>query len=94
MGIANAQRTLSYLRTIVQFVSQPQYKDVIPMYVLSYDNWVLFTYSSVSRVGIVNEILYTTIGKGPVQSYYYAAYEAIRKATYGLVFAIVLFPQN
>jgi len=31
MGIANAQRTLSYLRTITQFVSQPQYSDVVMM---------------------------------------------------------------
>ncbi|KAF9527519.1 glycoside hydrolase superfamily [Crepidotus variabilis] len=63
MGIANAQRTLSYLRTIVEFVSQPQYKDVVPM------------------VGLVNEILWGTIQKEAVQSFYYAAYETIRKST-------------
>ncbi|CAA7262821.1 unnamed protein product [Cyclocybe aegerita] len=63
MGIANAQRTLSYLRTITQFVSQPQYRDVVGI------------------VGIVNEILWGTIGQQAVQSFYYAAYEAIRKAS-------------
>ena len=32
MGIANAQRTLSYIRIITEFISQPQYKDVVPMF--------------------------------------------------------------
>ena len=31
MGIANAQRTISYLRTLIQFVSQDEYKDVVGM---------------------------------------------------------------
>ncbi|KAH9477953.1 putative glucan 1,3-beta-glucosidase D [Psilocybe cubensis] len=29
MGMANAQRTLNYLRIITQFISQPEYKDVV-----------------------------------------------------------------
>lgn len=33
-------------------------------------------------VGIVNEILWGTIGQQAVQSFYLAAYEAIRKSTY------------
>ena len=32
MGFANAQRTLDYIRTIVEFVSQPEYVDLIPMF--------------------------------------------------------------
>lgn len=32
MGIANMQRTLNYVRTLAQFISQPQYKDVIPFF--------------------------------------------------------------
>ncbi|EUC65954.1 exo-beta-1,3-glucanase [Rhizoctonia solani AG-3 Rhs1AP] len=32
MGIANAQRTLNYLRIIMQFISQPEYRDVVPMF--------------------------------------------------------------
>ncbi|KAF8651973.1 hypothetical protein AX16_004616 [Volvariella volvacea WC 439] len=63
MGLANAQRTLTYLRIITQFVSQEQYRDVVPV------------------VGIVNEILWDTVGEGPVQSFYWAAYQAIRGAT-------------
>ncbi|KAF9013054.1 glycoside hydrolase superfamily [Cyathus striatus] len=63
MGIANAQRTLTYLRILTEFVSQDQYRDVVGI------------------VGIVNEILWATIGEQAVQSFYYAAYEAIRKAS-------------
>ncbi|SGY89872.1 BQ5605_C039g11774 [Microbotryum silenes-dioicae] len=32
MGIANAQRTLDYIRTLTEFISQPQYKNVVPMF--------------------------------------------------------------
>jgi glucan 1,3-beta-glucosidase len=32
MGIANAQRSLNIMRTITEFISQDQYKDVIPMF--------------------------------------------------------------
>ena len=32
MGYANAQRTLDYIRIITEFISQPQYKDVVVMF--------------------------------------------------------------
>ncbi|KAK0212093.1 glycoside hydrolase family 5 protein [Desarmillaria ectypa] len=32
MGYANAQRTLNYIRIITEFISQPQYKDVVVMF--------------------------------------------------------------
>lgn len=32
MGYANAQRTLDYIRTITEFVTQAEYLDVIPMF--------------------------------------------------------------
>lgn len=32
MGYANAQRSLDYIRIIAEFISQPQYKDVVPMF--------------------------------------------------------------
>ncbi|KAJ7490539.1 exo-beta-1,3-glucanase [Mycena latifolia] len=63
MGIANAQRTLTYLRILTEFASQDQYRDVVCV------------------IGIVNEILWSAIGQVGVQSFYYAAYEAIRTAT-------------
>jgi hypothetical protein len=36
MGIANAQRTLTYLRILTEFVSQDQYRDVVGMSVISF----------------------------------------------------------
>ncbi|KAH9175029.1 glycoside hydrolase family 5 protein [Lactarius sanguifluus] len=32
MGIANAQRTLDYIRIITEFISQPEYRNVVPMF--------------------------------------------------------------
>jgi aryl-phospho-beta-D-glucosidase BglC (GH1 family) len=32
MGVANAQRALNYVRTLTQFISQSQYKNVVPMF--------------------------------------------------------------
>ena len=32
MGLANAQRALDYIRIITEFISQPEYSPVIPMF--------------------------------------------------------------
>jgi hypothetical protein len=32
MGLANAQRTLDYIRIITEFISQSEYKNVVPMF--------------------------------------------------------------
>lgn len=32
MGVANAQRTLNYIRILTEFISQPQYSNVVPMF--------------------------------------------------------------
>ena len=32
MGYANAQRTLDYIRIIAEFISQPEWRDVVPMF--------------------------------------------------------------
>ncbi|KAJ7142765.1 glycoside hydrolase family 5 protein [Mycena epipterygia] len=32
MGVANAQRMLDYIRIIVEFITQPEYRDVVPMF--------------------------------------------------------------
>ena len=32
MGYANAQRTLNYIRILAEFISQPQYKDVVTIF--------------------------------------------------------------
>jgi glucan 1,3-beta-glucosidase len=36
MGVANAQRTLTYLQVITQFISQEQYKNVVPLSVFAF----------------------------------------------------------
>ena len=32
MGLANAQRSLDYIRIFAEFISQPQYRDVVTMF--------------------------------------------------------------
>lgn len=32
MGIANAQRALEYIRVFTEFITQKQYKDVVPVF--------------------------------------------------------------
>jgi glucan 1,3-beta-glucosidase len=32
MGLANAQRMLDYIRTLAQFISQPEYAPIIPLF--------------------------------------------------------------
>ena len=32
MGFANAQRTLEYIRVLTEFISQPQYSNVVQMF--------------------------------------------------------------
>ncbi|KAI0250044.1 glycoside hydrolase superfamily [Lactifluus subvellereus] len=40
MGIANAQRTLDYIRIITEFISQPEYKNVIPIFGIANEAFV------------------------------------------------------
>lgn len=32
MGVANAQRALNYIRIITEFISQPEWADVVPIF--------------------------------------------------------------
>jgi len=32
MGLANAERSLDYIRILAEFISQPQYRDVVSMF--------------------------------------------------------------
>ncbi|KAF8641456.1 hypothetical protein AX16_009968 [Volvariella volvacea WC 439] len=63
MGIANAQRSLNYLRTFTQFISQEPYKAVVPI------------------IGVANDVRLDMIGDAAVRSFYFAAYETIRRAS-------------
>ncbi|EJT96816.1 glycoside hydrolase [Dacryopinax primogenitus] len=40
MGIANAQRALSYIRTLTEFVAQPQYAGVVQMFSIANEPWM------------------------------------------------------
>lgn len=59
MGIANAQRTLNYLRTFTQFISQPQYKDVVLM--LGVLNEVRFEMTGAEAIRSFYSAAYETI---------------------------------
>jgi glucan 1,3-beta-glucosidase len=32
MGMANAQRTINYIRVLTEFINQPEYRNVVPMW--------------------------------------------------------------
>jgi glucan 1,3-beta-glucosidase len=96
MGIANAQRTLTYLRIFVEFVSQSEYRDVVGVYVpiISALHPKKAQTFFLNSIGIVNEILWATITPGDVQSFYLAAYQAIRASTYVPVLQFFLLFTN
>ncbi|KAH9464928.1 hypothetical protein MJO29_001403 [Puccinia striiformis f. sp. tritici] len=71
MGIANAQRTLNYIRTLTQFISQPEFKRVIPMFSILNEpdvtlmsskalvSWYYESYKLIREIGGIGE------GNGP-----------------------------
>ncbi|KAI0644611.1 glycoside hydrolase, partial [Trametes meyenii] len=63
MGIANGERSLDYIRIITEFISQPEYKDLIPIF------------------GVLNEPYLHNIGRPPVESFYWRAYQMVRGIT-------------
>ncbi|KAI0689732.1 glycoside hydrolase superfamily [Cytidiella melzeri] len=74
MGYANAQRTLDYIRTITEFISQPQYVDLIPMFSIlneplvqdiGVDQMASFY---VQAHNVVRSITGTGEGKGPIMT--------------------------
>lgn len=67
MGLANAQRTLDYLRTLAQFISQDQYKDVVPMF-------GFINEPNGANIDSANP-------KGAVGTFYLEAYNTIRAVT-------------
>jgi aryl-phospho-beta-D-glucosidase BglC (GH1 family) len=67
MGWANAQRGLDYIRIIAEFVSQPQYKDVIPFFGITNEAGVGEGDNQIPRTAI--------------SQYYYEAHQIIRSIT-------------
>lgn len=76
MGYANAQRSLDYIRILAEFISQPQYKDVVVMFGITnepqapiigqepLERFYLEAYDIVRRAGGTGE------GNGPMISYH------------------------
>ncbi|KIM22994.1 glycoside hydrolase family 5 protein, partial [Serendipita vermifera MAFF 305830] len=67
MGIANAQRSLDYIRIITEFISQPEYAPVVPF----------FGIVNEPRIMQGNHVL----DPQAVQNFYYEAYNVIRNVT-------------
>lgn len=88
MGIANAERALTYYRILAEFISQPEYKDVVLMWFYSF--FVACKYlTSLPSLSIVNEILWSTIGEESIKSLYVKAHDTIRKSTYVCYLVVV-----
>ncbi|KAL5490260.1 hypothetical protein ACEPAI_5093 [Sanghuangporus weigelae] len=76
MGYANAQRSLDYIRILAEFISQPQYKDVVVMFGITNEpqapiigadplqRFYFEAYNIVRRAGGTGE------GNGPMVSYH------------------------
>jgi glucan 1,3-beta-glucosidase len=69
MGIANGQRALSYLRTFTQFISQPQYRDVIGIFGI------------VNEPESRPDGRFGGIGQDVLRSWYLEAYRVIREVS-------------
>jgi hypothetical protein len=66
MGYANAQRSLDYIRILAEFISQPQYRDVVVMFGITNEPQG----SGVSPIGREN-----------IQRFYLEAYNVVRAAS-------------
>lgn len=67
MGIANAQRMLDYIRIIAEFISQPEYKDVVQMFGVINERALPF-YSARHRAEIACAALMSAIGRPQVSA--------------------------
>ncbi|KAJ6488571.1 glycoside hydrolase family 5 protein [Mycena vitilis] len=76
MGIANAQRSLDYIRIIAEFISQPEYRDVVAMFgvtnepqgnAIGLDPLQRYYYQAYSNVRLASG---TGQGNGPMVSFH------------------------
>ncbi|KAL5512513.1 hypothetical protein ACEPAG_3166 [Sanghuangporus baumii] len=72
MGYANAQRMLGYVRIITEFIAQPEYKDLIPMF-------GIINEPRASDIG--KDVLSNTANKQIVLLSYLQAYDTMRGIT-------------
>ncbi|KAH7103862.1 glycoside hydrolase family 5 protein [Auriculariales sp. MPI-PUGE-AT-0066] len=71
MGYANAQRTLDYIRIITEFISQPQYKNVVPIFGIINEPRPAQTYLSqfyLEAYTMIRGITGVGAGNGPIIS--------------------------
>ncbi|KAF6764163.1 exo-beta-1,3-glucanase [Ephemerocybe angulata] len=76
MGVANAQRTLTYIRIFTEFVNQPQYKDVVLMFgIVNEIRNVVGTEAIQSFYGAAHEAIRKVTGTGKGNGLYIAMHE-------------------
>jgi len=73
MGIANAERTLYYIRVLTEFISQPEYSNVVPIFGIINEALVgmigmdQITSFYLEAHTMIREITGTGQGNGPVR---------------------------
>jgi glucan 1,3-beta-glucosidase len=78
MGIANAQRALEYIRTLAQFISQPEYKDVVTIFgIINEPNANLVGKSATGSLYVLLHNLPFVADRYS----YYEAYQIVREIT-------------
>lgn len=66
MGLANAQRSLDYIRIIAEFISQPAYKNVVPMFSIANEPFgPTFGQDNLSRLCVYHSQSYREIAHIP-----------------------------
>ncbi|KAF9044947.1 glycoside hydrolase superfamily [Panaeolus papilionaceus] len=70
MGMANAQRALNYIRIFTQFISQPEWKNVVPVFGIMNEPRVGDLGSTQLPYRIIREITGTGEGNGPWISFH------------------------
>ncbi|KAH7103865.1 glycoside hydrolase [Auriculariales sp. MPI-PUGE-AT-0066] len=71
MGYANAQRSIDYMRIIVEFISQPQYKNVVPLFGLINEPFVELEYLQqfyLQAYTVLRGVTGIGAGNGPILS--------------------------
>ncbi|KAF6754946.1 glycoside hydrolase family 5 protein [Ephemerocybe angulata] len=79
MGVANAQRTLTYLRIFTEFISQPQYKDIVLMFgIVNEIRWETGAEQIESFYGEAYETIRKSTGLGAGNGPYIAIHEGFQ----------------
>jgi glucan 1,3-beta-glucosidase len=94
MGVANAERTLYYIRVLTEFISQPEYVDLVPAFgivneaLLSTIGLDSLTSFYLRAYDIIRGITGTGEGNGPVSSHSSLSKLSINVLNENLLFSI------